>query len=913
MQFSEIDIENFRCFDDTSVRFENGVVAVHGINGAGKSSLLEAVFFSLYGSNALASGITLEDVLTTGEDEASVTLDFRHDGTRYKLTREIRRRSERASNTKSILRADGTVVADGARNVTSYVTDLLYMDADAFVNCAYIRQGGVTKLINASPSERQAMIDDLLQLGTLGDYRERASKARIGTGRVRDTQAGTVDELDDQIKEKEEQNLKQRQKRATGELERINAAIKNVSERRESAVERRDEAQETLDVHEERVERISEIDTEITDINEDIHNALSKYDELQLTLYENGTAAGSARSQVRTAIAAPEVRIPTNGIVEITADNSDSDNPTVTAGIAHDRDALQTRIKEAEQQETKAADASSEASETQRKAGEAAASCEGDAVNAAESAATKRERTAELKAEMRSDIDDIGTLEDEIEDKEATIAEFEEQLVECGYDTDDAKAVNEKAVDQTLRLNERIETVQQDLGAAQGHINRVTELQEEDRCPECGQPVDESPHVTRLEDEKKSVKYLQAKNERLQNEREKAEKVAETADTLASHRDALGDLHEDLTETQDKHNERQERVEDLEAEIEQLNTQSVEKYRQACSKREEAAEAAEQAEEYEAKREQARERASKLRDLNTSLSNLTTAVSTVKDTLRRRDEIVDENKERRKEIHELALERMDLQADANEQPIEQVRETVRSEQERINQFDTWEGELEEKRDERQQNLGLIEGALSDLNQLRERRDKAAERADRLKDFYEEMESLEAMYESVKSDLRQRNIDHLQRILNDIFDALYRNDAYAGIELDENYAFTVHEKAGNTLDPTQLSGGEQVLFNLSLRCAIYKLLAQGVRGSGSMPPLILDEPTAHLDTGHVNQLSNIVDIMRELGVSQTIIVSHDDEIVDSADGEVHLVQDSTTNRSTVATPGVGDVPPISQSS
>lgn len=916
MQFTDIDLEDFRCFDDTSVRFENGVVAVHGSNGAGKSSLLEGIFFTLYGSNALPSGVTLEDVLTTGEREASATLNFRHDGTRYKLTREIRRRSDRASNTKSVLRADGPIVADGARDVTSYVSDLLHMDADAFVNCAYIRQGGVTKLINASPSERQAMIDDLLQLGTLEDYRERASKARIGTGRVRDTQAGNVDELETQIEEKENQNLKQQQKNAAQELARINAAIDDIEERREEAVERRDDALKMLDAHEERIERIEDIDETVTNENNEIIEAINNRDELKLTLYKNGTGAATARSHIRTALTTDEKITPTDGIIALSETDIDTEDPTVTTGIAHDRSGLQARIEKTEKREDEATDASAEAKETQRRAGETATSYEGDAVNAAESAATKRERISDLNDKIQSDTKTIEKLEDEIEDEEEAVEGCKDNLDEFGYgpkDTEGTDKIHEEAADQTTRLNERIETVQTDIGAAQGHISRATNLRDEGRCPECGQSVDDSPHVTRLNDEQRAVEYLKEKNKRLRDERNEMERVAELADELATHRDFISDREDELSEIQNERNDKRERVSELKKEVDRLNEQSVKKYQKARSKRAEAAEAAETVEELESKRKLARERASRLRNLNTTLSNLTSAVSAVEDTIRERNDLMEETNERRGEIHKLARERVSLQSEVNTQTIEQVREAVEHEKGQIDCFDRWDDKLRGMRDGRQQTLGQIEGAISDLEQLRERRNEAAEREDRLEDFYEEMESLEAMYDDVRSDLRQRNIDHLQRIMNDIFNVLYRNDAYAGIELDDNYAFTVHEKGGNTLDPTQLSGGEQVLFNLSLRCAIYKLLAQGVRGSGSMPPLILDEPTAHLDTGHVNQLSNIVDIMRELGVSQTIIVSHDDEIVDSADGEVHLIQDSTTNRSTVAMPGVGGVPPVSPSS
>ncbi|MDX1745154.1 MAG: chromosome segregation protein, partial [Halobacteriales archaeon] len=120
-----------------------------------------------------------------------------------------------------------------------------------------------------------------------------------------------------------------------------------------------------------------------------------------------------------------------------------------------------------------------------------------------------------------------------------------------------------------------------------------------------------------------------------------------------------------------------------------------------------------------------------------------------------------------------------------------------------------------------------------------------------------------------------------------------------IELSPAYELTVYQKDGEPLEPDQLSGGERALFNLSLRSAIYRLLAEGIDGAAPMPPLILDEPTVFLDGGHVSRLVDLVESMRDLGVEQIILVSHDDELVGAADDLLTVEKDPTTNRSAVA--------------
>src|SRR6056297_3035320 len=204
MKFDRVRLRNFKCYADADLELDPGVTVIHGLNGSGKSSLLEACFFALYGAKALDR--TLEDVVTIGEEEAIIELWFTHEGGDYHVRRRIRATGERATTAECVLETPDDTV-EGARDVRREVTDLFRMDSEAFVNCAYVRQGEVNKLIHAPPSDRQDMIDDLLQLGKLEEYREHASDARLGVKDVLSELRGNVDEIDGQIEAKEEKGL----------------------------------------------------------------------------------------------------------------------------------------------------------------------------------------------------------------------------------------------------------------------------------------------------------------------------------------------------------------------------------------------------------------------------------------------------------------------------------------------------------------------------------------------------------------------------------------------------------------------------------------------------------------------------------------------------------------------------------
>ena len=197
-------------------------------------------------------------------------------------------------------------------------------------------------------------------------------------------------------------------------------------------------------------------------------------------------------------------------------------------------------------------------------------------------------------------------------------------------------------------------------------------------------------------------------------------------------------------------------------------------------------------------------------------------------------------------------------------------------------------------------VGMIENSLKRRNELKDELKALENRQLYLEAVYSNAEELESMYMRVRADMRARNIGALSTLLNEMFSFMYANNAYSHIELDPEYNLTVYRKDGTPLEPKLLSGGERAIFNLVLRCAIYRLLALGFGGdrADGLPPMILDEPTVFLDRGHINQLLKLIDLMRSKGVGQIIVVSHDESLIDSADHVFQVEKDPLTNMSSV---------------
>ncbi|QCC48269.1 DNA double-strand break repair ATPase Rad50 [Halobellus limi] len=893
MRFERIRLRNFKPYADADLDLRDGVTVIHGLNGSGKSSLLEACFFALYGARALDE--TLDDVVTTGEDEAEVSLRFAHAGETYQITRELRRSGDRMSTTTCTLEGPDVAV-DGATDVRAFVTDLLRMDAEAFVNCAYVRQGEVNKLINATPTERQDTIDDLLQLGKLEEYRERAAQARLGVEDVRSEKQGALSKLDAQIEAKEDANLHARLNDLETELSEVDSEIERFEENEARAEETLADAEEVIEAYEETKARLDDLDDDIADLRETIRADESEREDLRDEIVEARDRIDELESDLDAAVAE-------TGLDEVASDASASEGPLdagdVDAEAIEDRrqaldaeeETVREELREARQRETMLSNQAEKLAERAEEFRERTDDARERADEAESTAADAEARVDEREAEL----DDV---DDEIE---ALRERFDGAPVDVGEASDHRESIQE-----ALReARERIATTQAELASARDRLEEAETLREEGKCPECGQPVEDSPHVDAIGEHEAEVETLEADLDDLREAESELEADLETAESLAEAETRLGNLREKRSLIESSIEDARETASERRAEAESLREQAAEFDDQAEEKREAAAaqsEAAEEAAERVAALEDeldaveaARERLDRVETLHSEIDKAESEIDRLRE---RRESIAERNDERREYLQEKRERREELAEAVDEERIETAKENRAEAEAYLENVAEKLAELREKRDALQNDIGGVKSELSELESLREDRDRLAERVADLDSLHEEISTLESTYSSLRAELRRRNVETLERMLNETFDLVYGNDAYSRIRLDDEYELTVFQKDGTALDPEQLSGGERALFNLSLRCAIYRLLAEGIEGSAPMPPLILDEPTVFLDSGHVSRLVDLVEEMRRLGVAQILIVSHDDDLVAAADDLVTVEKDPTSNRSSV---------------
>lgn len=168
---NQITLTNFKRHESLSVEFGSGINAVKAENEAGKSSLLQAIAYALFGSRALPD--SLDDVVTFGKpvNSMKVELYFTLQGVKYKLSRS------KASAELSY--GDETVTGQG--ETAKFVADLLGADAALASKLLIANQGDIQGALTGGARGASELIERLADFKQLDDLLE-LMQAHLTTG-----------------------------------------------------------------------------------------------------------------------------------------------------------------------------------------------------------------------------------------------------------------------------------------------------------------------------------------------------------------------------------------------------------------------------------------------------------------------------------------------------------------------------------------------------------------------------------------------------------------------------------------------------------------------------------------------------------------------------------------------------------
>lgn len=182
MRPESLELEGFTAFrEHTRVAFGDAdLFAFTGPTGAGKSSLIDAMIFALYGKVPRLGEKLVEPVISKGKQQARVRLDFALGGQRYTAARVVRRTKSGATTKEATLERGGEVLARNAPELDSRVGKLIGLDFQQFTTCVALPQGEFARFLQQVPAARQRLLSQLLGLGIYTRIRQRARDRRLG-------------------------------------------------------------------------------------------------------------------------------------------------------------------------------------------------------------------------------------------------------------------------------------------------------------------------------------------------------------------------------------------------------------------------------------------------------------------------------------------------------------------------------------------------------------------------------------------------------------------------------------------------------------------------------------------------------------------------------------------------------------
>ncbi|MCU0310524.1 MAG: SMC family ATPase [Acidimicrobiales bacterium] len=183
MRPERLELHGFTAFrEPVEIDFTGAdLFALSGPTGAGKSSVIDAVCFALYGVVPRYGDRRLvAPVISQGRLEARVALHFSVGEAHYSAVRVVRATANGATTKEARLvrrLPDGDeVLAGTADELTEAVTRLLGLTFEHFTTCVVLPQGDFAQFLHAKPKERQKLLVELLDLGL---YERMRSLARI--------------------------------------------------------------------------------------------------------------------------------------------------------------------------------------------------------------------------------------------------------------------------------------------------------------------------------------------------------------------------------------------------------------------------------------------------------------------------------------------------------------------------------------------------------------------------------------------------------------------------------------------------------------------------------------------------------------------------------------------------------------
>ena len=178
----KLQIKNFLSYgpETQTIDFLSyNLICLSGKNGHGKSALLDAMTWALWGQARKTTGTSKADegLVHLGQKHMLITFDFEINGTAYRVRREFVKTQSTPFSALDfgIVKADDSFTTLTDKTIKATQTKLektIGITFESFINSAFLRQGQANEFSKKSPKERKDILATILQLERFEDLKK---------------------------------------------------------------------------------------------------------------------------------------------------------------------------------------------------------------------------------------------------------------------------------------------------------------------------------------------------------------------------------------------------------------------------------------------------------------------------------------------------------------------------------------------------------------------------------------------------------------------------------------------------------------------------------------------------------------------------------------------------------------------
>ncbi len=837
MKLLSLEMLNIRSYHHQKIDFPEGSFLLSGDIGFGKSTILLAIEFSLFGFG----DIMASSLLRRGEREGKTRLEFELEGQNIVVGRSLQKKGETISQTTGYISIDGSRREMTPTELKAEVLNLLGYPKDLFTKqknpiyryTVYTPQEEMKQILSSKRDDRMEILRRIFGVDRYKIIKDNSNNLRLELKR----KASNYDALSKDLKEKEND-------------------LKIISEKKEKLIKEVHEIKKRLDGF---VLKESSLSKNSEELDE-------KFGEFQKISNEISSKEGELRSYEQNL---------SNFNIKINQILKDKDGIDIEKEI----ETLETKIKNISEKLSKSKE-KREILNTQRVM---LGRLEVEISNKNETLQKISEEITSKKNLLSSFegpyTRPITELRNEILEIQKNIERIYQKKEGVNSEIDKLLKLKERYNSKILEYKEKNSVVMGAINSIENDLSSLNNLKDMALCPLCKQSISEDhrkSEIKRINEEKtklktslKNTKELITKLEiKLQGLEKELEN--KSRNIIMSQKDKIEVLEKLIKETETFNLVTKELV-DLNVHLESLKNEINEKTKNQT---------------------QILNEIEKLSPVEFEINELEKNKESCLEILNRYREALNIKKE--KEI-------LEARVDSLSKNLKNLKESakefsgIESEKQKINQelkkVSAEKLKMEREEAEKSKEIELLQNDISRVKNEIEVKNKHVHTKEKLENIANWIDNyfislMETMERDFMESLRMQFEDYFSKWLENLLEG---NELEASI--DEDFTPILRQE-GFDAEYESLSGGERTSVALAYRLALNRIINNLIDEIKTQDLIILDEPT---DGFSRKQLDKVRDVLDMLGMSQVIIVSHEPEIESCVDHVLRVTKRDGVSR------------------